>query len=236
MALSDPNFASVVVQRPSIDAELTLIRIEESATGAGSYRSMMPGGVTRLLGHIVYGRAFRPMTEVIAEAGHFCQISNSRYSGIMSKAARHALTALRHAALARTTLLAVVIWCVLVAVTLLAHETHNTERIHQHFLANPTVARAPRKAWGYTPVLSGLPHALKARLIAFDQSLEYRLHAFGVGRSKSGSSSVSSIKIGSTIMSLFGLIPLVQFGLGQHVKSRSRREKVVRIRAAAHAR
>ena len=236
MAFNDPNFASVVVQRPITDAELTLNRAEESATGTASYDSMVPEGITLLLCNIVYGRASRPMTEVIVEAAHFCRVPNSSFSSMMSKAARHARIALRHAALARATLLAVVVWCMLVAVTLLAHETHNTERTYQHFIANPTVARAPRQAWGYTPVLSGLPHNLKARLIAFDRSLEYRLQAFGVGRSKSGSSSVSSIKIGSTIMSLFGLIPLVQFGLGQHVKSRSRREKVVRIRAAARAR
>ena len=124
----------------------------------------------------------------------------------------------------------------LVAVTLLAHETHNTERIYQKYLANPTVARAPQRAWGYTPLLSDLPYNLKTRLVAFDRSFEYRLRAFGVGRSKSGSSSVGSIKIGSTILSLFGLIPLVQFGLGQHVESQRRREKAIRITAMSRAR
>ncbi len=228
MAFSDRNVASV-------DAELALIRVEESATSTASSRYTVLEGSILLLGHIVYGRAFRPMIEVILKAARFCPVPNSKCASMMSKAARHARIALRHAALARTILLAVIVWCMLVAVTLLAHETHNTERIHQHFLANPTVARAPQQAWGYTPVLSRLPYGLKARLIAFDRSLEYRFQTIGVSRSKSGSSSVSSIKVGLTIMSLFGLIPLVQFGLGQYVKSQARRKKAVRLLAAATA-
>ena len=229
MAFSDRITASV-------DAELALTQAKESATTPASSRYTMLEGIILLFGHIVYGRAFRPMIEVILKAAHCCPVSHSKTSGMVSKAERHARIALRHAALARTILFAVIVWCMLVAVTLLAHETHNTERIYQDFLADPTVARAPQQAWGYTPVLSRLPDGLKARLIAFDRSLEYRFQAIGASRSRSGSSSVSSIKVGSTIMSLFGLIPLVQFGLGQYGKSQTRRKKAVRLLAAASAR
>jgi len=236
MIFSDTNIASVVAQQSINDTEIALIGVETPGTETASVRSMLLRSVTLLFGHIAYGRAFRPLIEVIAASAHFGPAPDSKHSNMTSRAARHARIALRHAALARTTLLTVVVWCTLVAVTLLAHETHNTERIYQKYLANPTVARAPQRAWGYTPLLSDLPYNLKTRLVAFDRSFEYRLRAFGVGRSKSGSSSVGSIKIGSTILSLFGLIPLVQFGLGQHVESQRRREKAIRITAMSRAR
>jgi hypothetical protein len=148
---------------------------------------------------------------------------------------RHARFALRHAVLARSALLMLFVFCTLVATVVLAHETRNTESIYQEYLANPKTARAPQQSWGYTPVLYDLPDDVKSSLIAFDHFVESGFRTLGLGRNKSASSSVQSLKLGTAIMSIFGLIPLVQFGLGQAGKARSRSNKAIQALATARS-
>ena len=49
--------------------------------------------------------------------------------------------------------------------------------------------------------------------------------AIGMDQNRRVSSGVQSRKLSAAIMSLFGLIPLIQFGLGQSGKARALREK-----------
>ena len=190
----------------------------------------------RWYGRMLFGRSYPQMTGLIAYARERQGASGSRDTDIMmAKVVRHARFALRHAALARVSLLAIMLSAVLVASVVLAHETRNTVSIYENHLANPTVARAPQQSWGYTPVLYDLPEGVKSNLVALDRYVDGRFKALGLGQSKSGSRSVHSLKLGAAIMSLFALMPLVRFGLGQAGKARLRRTKAVRAMACGHA-
>jgi len=219
--------------RPGPDGELVL--------GPRDVASIsVPGGEShersRWYGRILFGPSYQQMTDLIAGAGERRAVSGSRRAdALMTKAVRHARLALRHAALARAAILTTILFCMLVAVVVLAHETRNTVSIYESYLGNPGIARAPQQSWGYTPVLHDLPEGVKANLIALDRFVEARFKTLGLGQSKSGSSSVHSLKLGAAIMSLFGLIPVVQFGLGQAGKARLRRTKAVRAMACGCA-
>jgi hypothetical protein len=226
------------IQEPleaSLDGELTLHTISPTAIFLPAPGQTAPS-LSRLFGRILYGRSFGPMTELMAEAVEHAVSGTSKNRNIMiTKAMRHVRFALRHAVLARAALLTLLMFCTLVATVVLAHETRNTESIYQNYLANPNTARAPQQSWGYTPVLYDLPEDVKSGLIALDRFVESGFRTLGLGQSKSASSSVQSLKLGAAIMSLFGLIPLVQFGLGQAGKARSRSNKAVRALATARS-
>lgn len=113
---------------------------------------------------------------------------------------------------------------VFVAAAVLAHETHNTHRIFQRYVDNPTLSRAPEQSWGYTPVLSDLPESLTDFLITFDREVESVVARLGVGRSQSASRSIQSTKLGAILVSLFCLMPLVQWSLRQFDLARASRE------------
>ena len=209
----------------SVDGELALSG--DSLCDIQSHAPKSMGrGLVGWYGRILYGRSFTPLTDLMTEAMERCSagIGMDRHARL-ALATRQARAALRHAALARASLVTIVGFCLFVATVVLAHETRNTQSVYQNYLANPTVARAPEQSWGYTPLLYDLPEGLKSNLIAFDRSIESAFVAFGMGQSKSGSSSVQSRKLSAAIMSLFGLIPLVQFGLGQSGKARALRDK-----------
>jgi len=219
----------------SLDGELALHVINATAVLAPA-RGAAGRFLSPLIGRTLYGRSFRPMTELMAEAVEHAVVGGPRNRNIMIvKAMRHARFALRHAVLARAALMALLLFCTLVATVVLAHETRNTESIYQNYLANPNSARAPQHSWGYTPVLYDLPEDVKSSLIAFDRFVESRFTALGLVQSKSASSSVQSLKLSAAIMSLFGLIPLVQFGLGQAGKARSRGNKAVHALVSARS-
>jgi hypothetical protein len=219
----------------SLDGELVLHVVSPTAI-----LTPAPGEAGRFLSHLIgwilYGRSFKPMAELMTEAvGHAVAGGSKNRNIMIVKAMRHARFALRHAVLARSALLMLMVFCTLVATVVLAHETRNTESIYQNYLANPNTARAPQQSWGYTPVLYDLPENVKSSLIAFDRFVESGFRTLGLGRNKSASSSVQSLKLSAAIMSLFGLIPLVQFGLGQAGKARSRSHKAVQALASARS-
>ena len=219
---------------PGLDGELALR--PSAATSIPAPGHELPGA-GRWYGRILCGRSHRQMTELMAEAGERLAASGSgQQAAMMVKTLRHARFALRHAALARASILAIISFFVLVVSVVLAHETRNTVSIYENYLANPTTARAPQQSWGYTPILYDLPDAVKSNLIVFDRFIESRVKALGLGRSKSGSSSIHSLKLGAAIMSLIALIPMAQFGLGQSAKARVRREKALATAATANAR
>ena len=209
----------------SVDGELAL-RADSLHEIRVSSRKTMGCGLIGWYGRILYGRSFAPLTDLMADAKARCSFEIETDRGArLAEATHQARASLRHAALARASLITVIGFCLFVATVVLAHETRNTQSVYQDYLANPTVARAPEQSWGYTPLLYDLPEGLKSNLIAFDRTIESAFVAFGMGQSKSGSSSVQSRKLSAAIMSLFGLIPLVQFGLGQSGKARTFREK-----------
>lgn len=215
--------------RPGPDGELALGPVGPTSVRSQDHGTLVAGG---WYGRVLFGRSHPQMMGLIADAREQEEASGSRQTGIMmTKVARHARIALRHAALARLSMFTIILYAVLVASMVLAHETRNTVSIYENYLANPTVARAPQQSWGYTPVLYELPEGVKSNLVALDRFVETRFKALGLGQSKSGSSSIHSQKLSAAIMSLFGLIPVVQFGLGQTRKAESRRIKAIRAMA-----
>lgn len=177
-------------------------------------------------GRFLYGRHYASVTDVIAMATEACG-----REGLADQSARfvaviaHARCALRHMALARLAVATILGFVVFVAAAVLAHETHNTHRIFQRYIDNPTVSRAPEQSWGYTPVLSGLPKPLADGLIAFDREVESVIARLGVGRNKSASRSIQSMKLGAILLSLFCLMPLIQWAQRQFDLARASREQ-----------
>lgn len=177
-------------------------------------------------GRFLYGRHHASLTDVIALAKEACGRESvadqpARFVAVIA----HARCALKHLVLARLTVATILGFVVFVAVAVLAHETHNTHRIFQRYVDNPTVARAPEQSWGYTPVVSDLPEPLTDFLITFDREVESVIARLGVGRSKSASRSIQSMKLGAILLSLFCLMPLVQWAMRQFDLARASREQ-----------
>lgn len=199
---------------PSLDGEIALRPLGATS---GPVAGLDTPGRGRWYGRILCGRCYRRMTDLIAEATEqMAACGSKRQRSMMMKSVRHARSGLRHAALARASVLTIILFLVLVASVILAHETRNTVSIYENHLANPGIARAPHQSWGYTPVLYDLPEGLKSNLIALDRSVEGLFSALRLGQSKSGSRSVHSLKLSAAIMSL------------QAGKARLRRIKAVR--------
>ena len=153
--------------RPGPDGELAVGSLGSTSIRLQGHETLVAGG---WYGRMLFGRSHLQMTGLIADAREQQEASGSRQTNIMmTKVVRHARIALRHAALARVSMLTIMLYAVLVASMVLAHETRNTVSIYENYLSNPTVARAPQQSWGYTPVLYELPEGVKSNLVALDR-------------------------------------------------------------------
>lgn len=200
----------------NVDDEWVFVADPKSENGVPS-RKLAFSRLSDFFGRLLYGHHHASLRHLIATANEQCAAGKTadQRARVAAVVVVHARRALRHTVFARLALVTIFSFFAFVVTVVLAHETHNTYRISQRHIENPTLARSPEQSWGYTPVLNDLPGPLKSSLITFDQQVESTLLRLGAGRSASASRSIQSAKLGAILISLFCLVPLAQWGMTQ---------------------